>query len=894
MNTPNTPRPEMDDLLNDIRNEPVEPAVIERAASRVWARVSNEASAPATHVIRGCADFQAMLPAWHSASLAESRRVLLEDHLHECVACRHAAEAGKVLQFPRLGQAPVRKAAIWQLPLQVPMVRYAMAAAMFLVLGIGSWGVLRSILSLGPRFTGSQATVQTAEGQLFRLAGAGLVPVKVGEQIPAGAEIRTGRDSHAVIRLKDGSRVEMRERTAFSVTESPKDLKVQLARGSVIVQAAKRSAGHLYVTTHEVRVAVTGTVFSVDEGTKGSRVSVIEGEVHVDQDSTDTVLHPGDQKTSDGSMEPVAISSVISWSANAPQHLALLHEMIAARSELAKIEQPGMRYSSRMLGRVPAGTVFYLAIPNIGQQLGQAQEVMSKRMQESPVLQQWWAQQGNAGAFTRTLDSIRSLSSYLGDEVVVAAAVAPGANGKMQFHAPVLMAEVKQGGFKDFAMNEFRRLSNGGNPHVQVVDDPSSVKGDASDNLLMAVSNDMVAITPQAEALRMIAPALQASQQQSPALASPFLQRVQQSYQEGVGFLMAADLGTMAAGIASQGPAAQQGIAPLGNVQYMLVEQRDGGSATETRATMTFSGPRQGIFGWLAKPGPMAALDYVTAQASMAAGFVITSPGQVIDDMLSWAAANNPNFTTDLSKMETELGFSIRDDLAASLGSEFVLSLDGPLLPVPSWKIVTEVYDPGKLQWVFGKMVDDANAQAAKNGKQPLQTSQQVVGNLTYYQIVSPGSTGGAEIDYVFDGGYLIAAPSRALLDAAIAAKTNGTSLSRSASFRNALPRDGQANFSALAYENLGSLGTSVSQALQTFANHGTDPAVRQKTQAAAGAMPSQASLVGAYGESDRIILSSTALPGFGSGTLMSMTGPLSMFNLFEQRPNGNKGTKGP
>jgi ferric-dicitrate binding protein FerR (iron transport regulator) len=894
MNTPNTPRPEMDDLLNDIRNEPVEPAVIERAASRVWARVSQEA-APATHVIRGCADFQAMLPAWHSGSLAESRRVLLEDHLHECVACRHAAEAGNVLQFPRLGQAPVRKATIWQLPLQVPMVRYAMAAAMFLVLGIGSWGVLRSILSLGPRFTGSKATVQVAEGQLFRLAGAGLVPVKVGEEIPAGAEVRTGRDSHAVIRLKDGSRVEMRERTAFSVTESPKDLNVQLARGAVIVQAAKRSSGHLYVTTRDVKVAVTGTVFSVDAGIKGSRVCVIEGEVHVDQDSTDTVLHPGDQKTSDGSVEPVAISSVISWSANAPQHLALLHEMIAARSELAKIEQPGMRYSSKMLGRVPGGTVFYLAIPNIGQQLGQAQEVMFKRMQESPVLQQWWAQQSNAAAFTKTLDSIRNFSAYLGDEVVVAAAVSPGPNGKAKFYAPVLMAELKQGGFKDFAMNEFRRLANGGDPHVTVVDDPSSAKGDASDNVLMSVSNDMVAITPQAEALRLMAPALQAaSQPQSGTLASPFLQRVQQSYQEGVGFLMAADLGSMAAGIASQGPDAQHGIAPLGNVQYMMVEQRDGGSATETRATMTFSGPRQGMFGWLAKPGPMAALDYVTAQASLAAGFVITSPGQVIDDMLSWAAANNANFTTDLSTMETELGFSIRNDLAASLGSEFVLSLDGPVLPVPSWKIVTEVYDPGKLQWVFSKMVDDANAQAAKNGKQPLQTSQQAVGNLTYYQIVSPASTGGAEIDYVFDGGYLIAAPSRALLEAAIAAKTNGTSLSRSAAFRSALPRDGQNNFSALAYENLGSLGASVSQALQTFANHGTDPAVRQKMQAAASAAPSQASLVGAYGESDRIILSSTALPGFGSGTLMSMTGPLSMFNLFEQAQSGNKGTKGP
>jgi hypothetical protein len=320
----------------------------------------------------------------------------------------------------------------------------------------------------------------------------------------------------------------------------------------------------------------------------------------------------------------------------------------------------------------------------------------------------------------------------------------------------------------------------------------------------------------------------------------------------------------------------------------MMVEQRDGGSATETRATMTFSGPRQGMFGWLAKPGPMAALDYVTDKAAMAAGFVINSPGQVIDDMLAWGAANNPNFTTDLSKTESELGFSIRNDLAASLGSEFVLSIDGPLLPVPSWKVVTEVYDAGKLQWVFGKLVDAANATAAKNGKQPLQTSQQVVGGLTYYQIVWPGTAGVAEIDYVFDGGYLIAAPSRSLLEAAIAAKTSGTSLSRSAAFRNALPHDGQANFSALAYENLGTLGASLSSALQTFGKQVPEARGLQ----AAAAVTAGSTLVGAYGESDRIILSSTALPGFGSGTLMSMTGPLSMFSLIEPGLNNKPGRK--
>jgi hypothetical protein len=325
----------------------------------------------------------------------------------------------------------------------------------------------------------------------------------------------------------------------------------------------------------------------------------------------------------------------------------------------------------------------------------------------------------------------------------------------------------------------------------------------------------------------------------------------------------------------------------------MMVEQRDAASATETRATMTFNGARQGMFAWLAKPGPMGALDYVTDKAAMVAGFTITSPGQVIDDMLTWAATNNPNFNTDLATTETELGFSIRNDLAASLGSEFVLSVDGPLLPVTSWKVVTEVYDAGKLQWVFGKMVQAANAKAAKNGLQQLQTSQQTIGSQIFYQIVWPGAAGStAEIDYVFDGGYLIAAPSLSLLQTAITAKNAGTSLSRSQAFRDALPHDGQANFSALAYENLGTLGASLGAALQSLGKQ--VPQARRGLQAAGGVTAGNGagSLIGAYGESDRIIISSLGLPGFGSGTLMSMTGPLSMFNLFDQGQTANQGTK--
>ncbi len=79
------------------------------------------------------------------------------------------------------------------------------------------------------------------------------------------------------------------------------------------------------------------------------------------------------------------------------------------------------------------------------------------------------------------------------------------------------------------------------------------------------------------------------------------------------------------------------------------------------------------------------------------------------------------------------------------------------------------------------------------------------VGGRTFYTLKS-ADFGLVEVNYTYANGYMIVGPSRALVERALAAHDSGYSLLRSAKFTAGLPADGNANFSAVFYHNLGGL----------------------------------------------------------------------------------------
>src|SRR4051812_23499501 len=166
----------LDVLLGEIRADEPAPGVIEAARARTWVHLQQ---AVAAMPIESCAGFQALFPAYKDGTLTAARRMLVEDHLHECVACRRALEASKVVTMRPPAATPAHTAprTTWM------RSKWAIAAMLAVGVGIGSWSVWQGF---GSAPSGSRARILTADGTVYRVEGNQLTPVSAGSEIGEG------------------------------------------------------------------------------------------------------------------------------------------------------------------------------------------------------------------------------------------------------------------------------------------------------------------------------------------------------------------------------------------------------------------------------------------------------------------------------------------------------------------------------------------------------------------------------------------------------------------------------------------------------------------------------------------------------------------------------------
>jgi hypothetical protein len=291
-----------------------------------------------------------------------------------------------------------------------------------------------------------------------------------------------------------------------------------------------------------------------------------------------------------------------------------------------------------------------------------------------------------------------------------------------------------------------------------------------------------------------------------------FGQQIAAAYGRGAGVILAADLHQMVAGKLSSLRARGKGTEAIENsgmddVRYLIAEHRETNGLPENHLDLQFSGTRQRAASWLAAPAPIGSLDFVTPNAAIAVAFLSKDPTTIADDLIAMAAKDQGAQYTRLTEAEAKLGISFRDDLAANLGGDFLLSLDGPVLPTPSWKAVIEVHNPQALENTLERLAqslrDQAQANQMPTQSHPLTIQSSQVGAQRFYS-VQDLTSGATVAQYIFSDGYMIVAPNRALLMEALRTHASGDSLARSTSFKALLPKDENENYSAIAYQNLG------------------------------------------------------------------------------------------
>jgi hypothetical protein len=313
--------------------------------------------------------------------------------------------------------------------------------------------------------------------------------------------------------------------------------------------------------------------------------------------------------------------------------------------------------------------------------------------------------------------------------------------------------------------------------------------------------------------------------------------RVAQSYASGAGWLFAADM---------------EQILPAhvgDSIRYLVVERKQNLGRTENSATVSFSGARSGIASWIAAPAPMGTLDFISPDATFAASFVVNNPAALVSQLSTMGFA----------------GLDATSDIAATLGGEMTIAVDGPLLPSPSWKVAVEVNNPARLEWSIEQVVKAAQ-QAQPDAQVKL--TNEVVGGLTYYVLSTAKSP--VAVNYVFTDGYLLMAPNHGLLATSIQNRTLGTTLTQSSTFRQQLPQNGQMNFSALAYYNASAAIAPMADQLKQTKFLTADQQKALETLTADRAP----TLIYVYAEPDRIVAATRgSFFGLGLDTLVGLNG---------------------
>jgi hypothetical protein len=579
-----------------------------------------------------------------------------------------------------------------------------------------------------------------------------------------------------VLRLADGSTVDVNERTELFVTTAWSGRAIHLQRGDVIVKAAEQRRGRLRVLTRDSIASVKGTVFAVSAGMGGSVVSVVEGSVEVNQPGTQVVLSPGQQAASSPALA-TSVAEAISWSPEADEYLELLASLVTIERQLAEMSPGELRTSSALLSYLPAGAFVYGAVPNLGGKIGQALVLAEQQASENAAFGAWWISDTGL-ELRRIVSRVQSVSSLLGDEVVFSVAAA-GTKDEV----PMVMARVQPGRRAELA---------------STLDALFAEAGESS--RAYSVSEDLMVVSDSPAHLTWALGHL------GQGAGSAFAAAIGVRYLRGAGWLLGVDAAPVFE-MASGDDAPPVELAAMVGVKYLFVEQRAPAGAEENEVTLVFQGERRGMASWLAAAGSGGAAEYLSADA-LFAGYVSTrEPRQLFQEFTALMMRENESFDADLAQLNEKLGAGYLENLTAALGTEAAFAVNGFSVNGPAWVMAAVANDPAVIDASLRSLVDAFNAELAPDEQDKrILFGQEGAGGRVWGTLKAGGFPFG--ITWTYDGGYLVAASDRASAERAIATRNGGSQLVWSPEFLGQLPSSAGIHPSAFVWLNTkGALG---------------------------------------------------------------------------------------
>ena len=751
----------LDKALQGMTDESVDPTTLEAARARVLNTLSNTAA--------GCAEFRPDLPAYVSGSLTGSRRILLDDHVSRCTACRAVLADMKgerrVIAMPQRSSSPWRR---WG----------GLAAAAALVLSVIYLGRDNIDLWLAPG--GPRATVVSANG--------GLVPPdrrdarsrrRHRRQGTGPDRSRCARDAAPRGRIDGGSQRTNRtlRHRGLEWAGHPSPARRRHRPGG------EQRRGHLRVLTRDSVTSVKGTVFAVSAGMGGSVISVVEGSVEVNQPGREILLSPGQQAASNPGLT-TSVAQAIAWSPDADEYLQVLASLAKIERQISAFSSP-LRTTSDLLAHLPAGAFVYGAVPNLGGKIGEGLIAAEQQAVENNAFRDWWSSESGLEV-RRIVDRVRSVSSMLGDEVAFSiASAAPNDEVTM------VMARVQPGqraALTSALDGLFADAGESSRPYS--VSDELMIVSDSPTHLAWALSH------------------------LGQGAGSPFSAAIADRYKRGAGWLIGVDAAPVIA-MSAQDDAPPIEFAGMMGVKHLFLEQRAPAGAEENEVTVTFQDARKGMASWLADSGSGGAAEYLPTDALLAGYVSMRQPGQLFQEFTTLMAAEQPSFQSELSRVEGTLGAGFAASLAAAMGTEVAFALQGLSASGPAWVMVGLSNDPTVIDSSIAKLVDTINAEVPPENRSTL--VQESASGRTWTTLKVGGFPFG--VTWTYDGGYMVAASDRGTAERAIATRNGGSALVWSPAFQAQLPASAGVHPSAFAWVN-------TKGALDMFAALSPNPAI--------------------------------------------------------------------